>query len=223
MFEAVQVVLSEYFAVFAMLEDLVLGHQRLKDAINLLKRLRQIQEPDRTGLTDTKTDLRKSLVAMILDLMAAIKSYANASKNKDLKSIVGYTETELNHKPDPVLYDIGKLVTDTATPLQPELAKYFLTPEKLENAVIQLDRFDESIPKKRVAISKSKASTENIKKVTRSTSDFLKEEVDVLVELFKTTNPDFYKAYRNARIIIDYGGRGKSEEDDEQEGKPGPV
>jgi hypothetical protein len=38
----------------------------------------------------------------------------------------------------------------------------------------------------------------------------LREEMDVLMLLFEETQPDFYKAYKNARIIVDYSGRGPS-------------
>jgi hypothetical protein len=38
----------------------------------------------------------------------------------------------------------------------------------------------------------------------------LKEEVDVLMLPFQFTQPDFYNAYKNARIIVDYTGRGKT-------------
>jgi hypothetical protein len=43
--------------------------------------------------------------------------------------------------------------------------------------------------------------------------DLLKNEPDVLLMPFQFTQPDFYKAYKNARSIIDYSGRGKVEQE----------
>ena len=36
---------------------------------------------------------------------------------------------------------------------------------------------------------------------------------DVYVAPFQYENPDFYREYRNARIIVGYTGRGKSKTD----------
>lgn len=71
--------------------------------------------------------------------------------------------------------------------------------------------FKEAIPQKRVATSTSKVSTENIGDVINSLHTLLKEELDALMLLLEEDQPDFYKAYKNARIIVDYNGGGKSE------------
>jgi len=40
--------------------------------------------------------------------------------------------------------------------------------------------------------------------------EMLKEEMDVLMLLFAESEPDFYNAYKNARMILDYTERGKA-------------
>ncbi|MDO9612948.1 MAG: hypothetical protein Q7J86_00290 [Bacteroidota bacterium] len=42
----------------------------------------------------------------------------------------------------------------------------------------------------------------------------LNEKIDVLMLLFEETHPDFYRAYKNARIIVDYNGRGPAKDTD---------
>ncbi|MCL6101073.1 MAG: hypothetical protein M1292_01070 [Bacteroidetes bacterium] len=61
-----------------------------------------------------------------------------------------------------------------------------------------------------MAINFSKVSTENIDGVFKAQDKLLKERIDALVEPFQFSQPDFFNAYRNARIIVDYVGRGKA-------------
>ena len=48
----------------------------------------------------------------------------------------------------------------------------------------------------------------------------LRTEIDVLMLLFEETQPDFYKAYKNARIIVDYSGGGPSKDTETGSDKP---
>lgn len=96
-------------------------------------------------------------------------------------------------------------------PILPELAKYLITTEKVTDLTTSLTNFKEAIPQKRVATSTTKVSTENIGDVINSLHTLLKEELDALMLLLEEDQPDFYKAYKNARLIVDYAGGGKSE------------
>lgn len=210
MFESVNLVLTNQSTLFAELEDLVLAHQRLKDGIQQIGQYRQVQETNNAGLTETKSDLRSNMIMKELQLSAALKSYANVTGNKDLKTKADYNKSKLLQVSDPVLYDIGVLLISLANPLQAELSKYFVTPEKLEELGVLLEEFHAAIPQRRVASSMSKVSTSKINELFNSISKMLKDEIDVLMLLFDESYPDFYKAYRNARIIVDYTGRGKT-------------
>lgn len=210
MFGSVNLVLDNHSQLFAQLEDLVLAHVRLKDGIAQMGQNRQVQEADNTGLTDNKADLRSNLITGILPVSAALKAHANSSKNQELKAKANYTRSELLTSPDPVLYDIGTLILNLATPILADLNKYFISIEKLDKLNGLLTDFNAAIPQKRVAISVSKVSTGNIGEVIVRLSTLLKDEIDVLMQLFEESQPDFYKAYKNARIIVDYSGRGDS-------------
>lgn len=62
--------------------------------------------------------------------------------------------------------------------------------------------------------SRSKVSTSKIGEAFDSISKMLKEEIDVLMLLFEESHPDFYRAYKNARMIVEYTGRGKTNGDE---------
>lgn len=211
MFVAVDLVLKNHSELFESLAPLVLGHQRLKDGLLQLEANRLVQEANNTGLTGSKTDLRTKLIDRLMKFMAALKAYAIATNNLELKEKVNYPKSKLVAAPDNILYDIGSLVVSLAMPILPELAKYLITTEKVTDLTTSLTNFKEAIPQKRVATSTSKVSTENIGDVINSLHSLLKDELDALMLLLEEDQPDFYKAYKNARIIVDYTGGGKSE------------
>ncbi len=64
-----------------------------------------------------------------------------------------------------------------------------------------------------MATTVSKSSTQKVTDVFRSLDKLLREVIDVYVAPFQFENPDFYREYRNARIIVGYTGRGKSKTD----------
>lgn len=73
--------------------------------------------------------------------------------------------------------------------------------------------FKSSIPQRRVSKSVSKTSTGNISQVFKMMDKLLKDEIDSYMSLFQFTQPDFYNAYKNARLIVGYMGRVKSKDD----------
>jgi hypothetical protein len=73
-----------------------------------------------------------------------------------------------------------------------------------------LAEFVLAVPKRRVSINLSKVSTDNIEGVFKAQDQLLKEQVDSLMEPFRFSQPDFFHAYRNARSVVDYSGRGKA-------------
>lgn len=83
MYDSVNLVLTCHSPLFSQLEDLVSGHQRLKDDIHQIRQYRQVQETNNSGLTETKLDICGTLIMKVMQLSAALKSYANVTKNKE--------------------------------------------------------------------------------------------------------------------------------------------
>ena len=102
------------------------------------------------------------------------------------------------------------LLSGLAAPLKVELSKFFVGERELTVMDQLIASFKIAIPKRRVAASTSKVSTVNIREVFNTQDLLLREQVDVLMQPFKFTQSDFYNAYRNARLIVDYAGRSKA-------------
>jgi hypothetical protein len=215
MFDTVNVTLDNHSRDFSDLTGLVTSHQKLKGNISAIKQLQCQQETNYAGLTENKIQVRAALLKPLAGLSAALVAYAGTTGDNELKVKARVTESRLRYATDTKLFATGTLLAELATPLQNELAAYFITPEKLTEIGDLLTQLNNAMPKKRVADTEGKVLTTNLRDLFRSTGDLLKKEVDVLMLLFAETHPDFYNAYKNARIIIDYAGGAPTGDDDE--------
>jgi hypothetical protein len=59
--------------------------------------------------------------------------------------------------------------------------------------------------------------TGNIKQLFAETDSTLYDRLDRLVTLFKTSSPDFYALYKNARNIIDTAKRSRKPDENKSE------
>ena len=210
MYEAVNLVLDTHPAQVGTEGDLFNALQMLKAGQATINQNRQVQEADSSGLTKNKSGLRDELIRLILLFAAGLKAHATTTRDPELKTKADYKAYELQKTSDPVLADIGRLLSETALPLQADLVRYSIGEAEFQQMDRLLSGFRLAIPKRRVAMNISKVSTDNIDGIFKSQDKLLKEVMDDLVEPFQFSQPDFYNAYRNARSVVDYAGRGKA-------------
>lgn len=213
MYETVDLVLDKNSALFESLPELISAHQRLKEGKILILQNRQVQEADTSGLTTNKVIVKDDFINSILKFSAALRAYATSTKNEDLKAKAHYVPSELKKVADSILFDIGNLLYGLATPVKTELTKYSVGEDEFTEMETLLPAFKLAYPKQRVATTESKVSTGNIDKVYKSMDKLLKDEIDELMLPFQFSQPDFYSIYKNARIIVNYSGRGKGKSD----------
>ena len=214
MYFACDLVLDNHLATISPFSELTDAHQRLKNYLVLIDQYRQVQEVDSKGLTINKTKLRVGLTKLIQQFSGALMAYATTTKDATLKTKAAYNNTKLLRSADPILYDIGNLLFNLATPLKAELERFFISQAEFDAVEALLSSFKSAIPQKRIATGTSKVSTANIKGTFNAIDLLLKEEVDILMMPFQFNQVDFYNEYKSARVIIDYAGGGvKAEEE----------
>ena len=209
MYGATTQVLDNHRSLFETMAELAAAYQQLKEKMILIDRYRQVQEVDNSGLTRSKGTLREELTTQLLRISSALTAHAAAGNDQVLQAKVSYSLSELKKSPDGILYDIAVLVNGLATTATDQLQTYFVGPEELARFDWLTNEFKSVLPLRRAATSISKASTSNISELFHEIDTLLKGKVDLLLKPFRFTQPDFYKAYRNARVLVNYGRRGK--------------
>lgn len=213
MYGATDLVLDNNAESFRQLPELGAAHQNLKAGLLLIDDNRLVQEADSSGLIESKNDVRIKLILSIRQFSSALIAYAAVSENKELKNKAKYVPSELDAVADSVIYDIGSLLHQLAMPIKSELEKYFVGEPEFTVIESLLAVFKLSIPQRRVANNVSKTSTGNIGQVFKMLDQLLKDKIDALMHPFEFSRPNFYSDYKNARLIVDYTGRGKSKGD----------
>ena len=162
------------------------------------------------GGSDSKSEARSALNWLILQFSSALMAYATEVDDLELKVKAKYVPSERDVIADSNVYDIGSLLYNLAVPVKAELEKYFVDDAKFKEMESLLVGFKSAIPKGRVAKSVSKTSTGNIGQIFKMLDRLLKEKIDSLMNPFQFTKPDFYNAYKNARKVVGYTGRTKT-------------
>jgi hypothetical protein len=95
----------------------------------------------------------------------------------------------------------------------PALAEYGIDTAAVNALDEAIAGFERVMSKSQVAIGERKMYTSNIKQLFADSDSVLYDRLDKLIVLFKTSAPDFYVLYKNARNIIDTAKRssGKKE------------
>lgn len=88
----------------------------------------------------------------------------------------------------------------------PALADYGLNAAKLSAFENRIDTYASIAEAPRSSIAARKTLTAQIAEEVEKTDDLLKSVLDRLLQQFKTTHPNFFRDYFNARIIVDRPG-----------------
>jgi hypothetical protein len=93
-----------------------------------------------------------------------------------------------------------------------ELGEYGVNAASLAKLNTAIATLENVLDNPRSAIDERKVYTENIKQLFAETDSVLYDRLDKLVTLFKTSAPDFYALYGNARNVIDTAKRSRKPE-----------
>ena len=219
MYGSVDLVLDIHSSLIAQYEEIVKAHKRLKDGQVLLSQNRQVLVTDTSGLTTNKLQLRGNVIKNIVKFSNALMDYAIAVKDVTLKTRANYSLSKLKIVPDSDLFNIGVLLIELASPIRKELTKYSVGEAEYTEMVRLLAAYNSVIPQRRVASAEVNVSATNIDEVIQALDKLLEEEMDILMLPFKDTQPDFFNAYKNARVIVDYSDPWKTKTDSPDEYK----
>jgi hypothetical protein len=157
------------------------------------------------GVTADKTLKISDLRERILVMQNALMLYARAAGNTLLMERNRKTKTAL------YAYSIVQLAArcvDLKADLDSygaSLTDYGITGEMIAEITPLLDSVNEIGNSTRKAILKRKSITEEISQLEHAIDEILHVEMDKLVMVFKISQPKFYKAFKNARTIVDHG------------------
>jgi hypothetical protein len=206
---SMQLVVRDYLttnaAITATLPNYAGFFSGVSSGIVQIQSIRAQQEADKTGIAVNKTQLKADLIPLAMDVSRKVVAYATIVDNTVLLNEVNYSETDLRISADTILRDRCQVIYDRANANVAVLAAYGVTAAIVANLLNALNAYTVSIPKPRLGITDKKKATEQLVLLLKEVDDNL-AKIDVLVEIVRVTQANFYNEYKNVRKIIATGG-----------------
>jgi len=164
----------------------------------------ELQQTNKSGITDNKDLLREDLWDKGLDGSRKIGAFAKITGNMVLEKEIRFTDSEFKRSTDVGLKNMCQLIYDRGNSNLAGLASYGIIPAWLTAFKASIDAFNAAIPNPRLGIIERKQQTEQLGILFKSNDGILKK-IDALVEVVRLSQPQFYSAYKSSRIVIEHG------------------
>lgn len=176
----------------------------LKTICDQIFQIATIQAANIRGTTANKNALRETMVVLAADTARKLTAFAKLTQNQILLNEISYTESDLRHLPDTILSDTAKLIYDSAQANLASLAAYLVTVESLSVLLQSVTDFKAAMTSPRAKkVSQSQATKQLIELFVAG--DEALANMDVVVEIVRLTQANFYAGYKASRKIIELG------------------
>ncbi len=161
------------------------------------------------GSADTAVKLqkRKLLVTGAEELSATILLFANMENVPEVRGKVDLYWKDLNEVGGDKLLDTCTELHRLATTLLDRLADYGVTTASLAGFKQLVDGFAAMLSAPRASISARAAIRTEMETIISDIRSLLTNKMDVAFTIVKTSEPEFFDAYTNARVIVDRHGK----------------
>ncbi len=174
----------------------------LGEGIDNIEDLRDQQEEATTGVTQDKGNKRETLETLTLQIGSVIAFYAAKINNRTLMDKVNFTKTELMRARDNELPGMSEQVHQEAVTHAPAILPFGVTGAMTTVLATAIADFVTYISKPRAARTETSAATSLLPGAFDAVTALLEEQIDRGMELYRTSNPDFFAAYESARVIV---------------------
>jgi hypothetical protein len=174
--------------------------------VTLIEQNRDAQMANSKGVTTEKNVKRNALAEKALFMVNRIRSYATVTANNELLESVHFTQSSFDKSRDTDIVGIVDIIIAKANANVTALATYGVTAALITDLQTALTAYSGYIAKPRTVTTQTKNATENLAVLFKEVNEILTKRLDLDIEVFKTSKPDFYSQYKTARIVIATSG-----------------
>lgn len=173
--------------------------------IEALQNARQRQLDIITGITVDKKELRKLMMEKAESVATKLAIYAEDTNDNELVNEVNLSRLQLDRARDEAVAGLCQNIHDHATKHIADLAPYEIDADMLATLQSAIQVYSAKAPQPRAAKAAKKAVTAGIVTLLEDIDKILKNRLDKLMREYKSAEPEFYNAYKAARILIKLG------------------
>ena len=161
-----------------------------------------------TGVKAFKEQKRKEVANKALSIASALVALANEINDVEMVQKMRITPTQLENGTGLKSLLLIDRIIDKAQLHIDDLINFGIAPEDLAELEAMRLELSNALTAPRQAIIARKHLTVSIKEKVSEIDQLLKLGLDRLARVVKSTDEAFFRNYHNARIIVDYKGRG---------------
>jgi hypothetical protein len=184
----------------------------LNSFINLIAQADSTATRDITGFTLAKNTHRKEQIANFKLIKAALVGYFIANPDIKSKTIIDFTNSEIDKFRDAELYMKTDQVLDLALPVKALLVPYGVAGAQVDALETLNNAWQALEPIGRKEEGVNKAAGEDVDRYMVQITDLLKNTLDGYMEVVEFNNPNLFSQYLTARMIDDTGGNSGTED-----------
>ncbi len=174
--------------------------------IPLIEQNRDAQTLETTGITTNKTAKRVAMTEKALFVENRLQSYATVVNNPELLESVKYSVSDMKKARDTDVIGICNTILARANAHAAAIVTYGVTADMITDLQAAIVAYTTTLANPKAAKSQTKTATQNLSMLFKEADTLLTKRLDLDIELFKNTNPDFFSQYKTARIITATGG-----------------
>lgn len=187
-------------------------NNELQQAIAEMKTGGEQQVKSTKGVTQKKDDHEKQLTELLIAIVVALHAHAVASGLTELQAATDYRKYVIQHLRELDLISFARNIQNITTEHAASLEQYEITAEDITNFATYLEAFAQSVGKPRLAKVETITATRTIKEQIAQAKTKLMPELDKMMAPKERKNPELYRAYKSARVIVDKSAGRKSEQ-----------
>jgi hypothetical protein len=208
MFLAVKEFFVTWIAMLNLLPHFTEFHSSFLEELQIIQSLleQQLFDKKRNGIIAQRDELKLTLIT--ITAQAADKLYACALFIKDqvLQNELQYSLSKMKQSSDTTVLKWSKGIYDRVNNHLTEAASYGLTEATQIEFKSMIDAFEVLIPSQRVSATQKKLVTKQLVEHFDNADEALLQ-IDALVKILSSTEPNVYSMYDQRRKILNYGTR----------------
>jgi hypothetical protein len=165
------------------------------------------QSTTTTGVTLDKRTAREAMCSAAAIVGGAVAAYADKQNNHELFASVDFSAADLLHRSEAeCVTNCTAILNAGMTNLAALTTGKHLAQSDLDDLKAKIDAFNVALERPRQAEAGSKSATDQLPDAIAAADRIVERQLDRLMERFRVSNPDFYSAFKVARVIVDAGG-----------------
>lgn len=205
MMYSVKNICEKYQPTWTSIAAFAASYNLLATKFPLIEQNRDAQMLEITGVTTDKNNKRQVMVEKSAFMQNRLQSMANVTNNPELLNSVKYTPTKMKMARNTEIVGICNTILSRANANAAALVNYGVTAALITELQAAIANYSTTLSKPKTAITQSKTATENLVKYFKEADDILTKRMDLDIELFKVSKPEFYSQYQSARIVTSTG------------------